>query len=222
MSAKGRHPAPSRPLWPSRRMRRPSRRTRPAAARRESARLTVTREQPRRCAIRSRGTLTRVPSGCDIADGQIAQVSALALALALDGINGVSVAVTAFPGLSGDDDVVTRLVRYGERPRRGGCEALRSAQPEPPPADLRGALPPVKAGHFSAVTDPAQIGHMLRALDSYRGTVTSRRWALVGTAPAISGVLGAKKAAGRRRSRTARGRRVMRGPSSGDDATFPG
>ena len=48
---------------------------------------------------------------------QIAQESALALALALDGINGVSVAVTAFPGLSGVDDLVTTLVRHGEHPR---------------------------------------------------------------------------------------------------------
>jgi cobalamin biosynthesis protein CobT len=49
--------------------------------------------------------------------GQIAQASALALALALDGIHGVSVAVSAFPGLAGDDAVVTTLVRHGERPR---------------------------------------------------------------------------------------------------------
>jgi len=41
-------------------------------------------------------------------------------------------------------------------------------------ADVRGALPPVKAGHFSAVTDPAQVAEMLRVLDSYRGTVTVR------------------------------------------------
>jgi integrase len=43
-----------------------------------------------------------------------------------------------------------------------------------PTADLRGALPPVKAGHFSAVTDPAQVAEMLRVFDSYRGTVTVR------------------------------------------------
>ncbi|MCF7984198.1 MAG: integrase arm-type DNA-binding domain-containing protein [Thiohalocapsa sp.] len=40
-----------------------------------------------------------------------------------------------------------------------------------PTTDLRGALPPVKPGHFSAVTDPAQVGAILRAIDSYRGTV---------------------------------------------------
>jgi cobalamin biosynthesis protein CobT len=49
--------------------------------------------------------------------GQVAQAAALALALALDGIHGVSVAVSAFPGLAGDDAVVTTLVRHGERPR---------------------------------------------------------------------------------------------------------
>ena len=43
--------------------------------------------------------------------------SALALALALDGIPGVTVAVTAFPGLMGAPDRVTRLIRHGQSPR---------------------------------------------------------------------------------------------------------
>lgn len=38
--------------------------------------------------------------------------------------------------------------------------------------DLRGALPPVKPKHFPAITNPRQIGQLLRALDSYRGTFT--------------------------------------------------
>jgi integrase len=37
-------------------------------------------------------------------------------------------------------------------------------------ADLKGALPPVKGGHFAAVTDPAMIGQLLRAIDAYEGT----------------------------------------------------
>jgi integrase len=37
--------------------------------------------------------------------------------------------------------------------------------------DLRGALPPVKGKHFSAVTDPNQIGELLRILDGYQGTL---------------------------------------------------
>jgi len=43
-----------------------------------------------------------------------------------------------------------------------------------PSGDLRGALPPVKDGHFPAVTDPAGVGELLRMLDSYRGTITVR------------------------------------------------
>lgn len=43
--------------------------------------------------------------------------SALALALALDGIPGVSVAVTAFPSRAGTPDRVTRMVRHGQSPR---------------------------------------------------------------------------------------------------------
>jgi integrase len=37
-------------------------------------------------------------------------------------------------------------------------------------ADLRGALPPKKNGHFAAVTDPAKLGDLLRALDGYKGS----------------------------------------------------
>ncbi|MEA3643943.1 MAG: site-specific integrase [Lamprobacter sp.] len=43
-----------------------------------------------------------------------------------------------------------------------------------PTGDLRGALPPVKSDHFPAITDPAQVGAMLRSIDSYRGTLTVR------------------------------------------------
>jgi integrase len=36
-------------------------------------------------------------------------------------------------------------------------------------ADLRGALPPVTGGHFAAITEPAKIGELLRAIDGYIG-----------------------------------------------------
>ncbi len=36
-------------------------------------------------------------------------------------------------------------------------------------ADLRGALPPVTGGHFAAITEPARIGELLRAIDGYVG-----------------------------------------------------
>lgn len=38
-----------------------------------------------------------------------------------------------------------------------------------PTADLRGALTPVKSKPHAAVTDPAQVGDLLRALDGYAG-----------------------------------------------------
>ncbi len=38
-------------------------------------------------------------------------------------------------------------------------------------ADLRGALPPVKSTHFPAVTEPRQVGELLRALDAFQGTL---------------------------------------------------
>ena len=40
--------------------------------------------------------------------------------------------------------------------------------------DLRGALPPVKTTHFAAVTDPGEVGKLLRTLDGYEGTVIVR------------------------------------------------
>lgn len=43
-----------------------------------------------------------------------------------------------------------------------------------PTGDLRGALPPAKEGHFAAVTEPAKVGELLRALDGYSGTLTVR------------------------------------------------
>ena len=43
-----------------------------------------------------------------------------------------------------------------------------------PTGDLRGALPPVKEGHFPAVTDPAKVGELLRAIDGYQGTLPVR------------------------------------------------
>ncbi len=43
-----------------------------------------------------------------------------------------------------------------------------------PSGDLRGALPPVKGTHFASVTEPKQVSEVLRALDSYEGTLTVR------------------------------------------------
>ena len=42
--------------------------------------------------------------------------------------------------------------------------------PRDPCGDLRGALPPVKGEHFAAITEPAAVGELLRAIDGFRGT----------------------------------------------------
>ena len=43
-----------------------------------------------------------------------------------------------------------------------------------PSGDLRGALPPVKGKHFAALTEPKQVGPLLRVLDGYQGTLIVR------------------------------------------------
>ena len=40
--------------------------------------------------------------------------------------------------------------------------------------DLRGALQPVKSEHFASVTEPEKVAELLRAMDSYDGTLTVR------------------------------------------------
>ncbi len=42
-----------------------------------------------------------------------------------------------------------------------------------PTADLRGALAPVVSEHFAAITEPARIGELLRAIDGYAGHVVT-------------------------------------------------
>lgn len=41
-------------------------------------------------------------------------------------------------------------------------------------ADLRGALPPVREEHHASITDPKQIGALLRALSAYRGSFVTQ------------------------------------------------
>lgn len=43
-----------------------------------------------------------------------------------------------------------------------------------PAADLKGALPPVKGGHFAATTEPTRVAELLRALDAYTGSLPVR------------------------------------------------
>lgn len=43
-----------------------------------------------------------------------------------------------------------------------------------PSADLKGALAPPQAKHHASITDPRQIGELMRAIESYQGHVISR------------------------------------------------
>ena len=56
-----------------------------------------------------------------------------------------------------------QIFRYGIA--TGRCE-------RDPSPDLRGALTPAKHEHFAAITEPLAIGELLRAIDSFKGTLT--------------------------------------------------
>jgi integrase len=43
-----------------------------------------------------------------------------------------------------------------------------------PAADLRGAIPPVKPKHLSAMTDPKEVAGLLRAIDGYQGSFVTK------------------------------------------------
>ena len=52
-----------------------------------------------------------------------------------------------------------------------------------PAADLRGALPPVSSKHFAALTTPADVGALLRAIDGFTGTAVV--WSALKLAPLV-------------------------------------
>ena len=39
-----------------------------------------------------------------------------------------------------------------------------------PTTDLRGALPPTQSTHFATITDPKEVGSLLRAIDGFQGS----------------------------------------------------
>lgn len=43
-----------------------------------------------------------------------------------------------------------------------------------PAGDLKGVLKPYRGKHFGAVTDPRELGRLLRALDTYQGSIITR------------------------------------------------
>lgn len=59
--------------------------------------------------------------------------------------------------------VISQVFRYGVATGR----VDRDVTP-----DLKGALPPPKGGNFSSITDPKQVGQLLRAIDGFNGTFT--------------------------------------------------
>jgi integrase len=86
-----------------------------------------------------------------------------------------------------DDDVVRCLNRMTDRnltdtARRGLAEVdeifrfarQRRYVPHNPVADLRGSIKPAKIRHHAAIKDPAQLGTLLRAIDSYHGALPVR------------------------------------------------
>ncbi len=80
-------------------------------------------------------------------------------------------------------DVLSVMRRMDERDARYSAHRVRSeisramryaiatgrAERDPCP-DLRGAIPPAKETHFASITDPKEVGGLLRAIDGFSGT----------------------------------------------------
>lgn len=54
----------------------------------------------------------------------------------------------------------SEVMRYAVATRRADRDPI---------VDLKGALPPVKHKHYASITDPKQVGGLLRAIDGYQG-----------------------------------------------------
>jgi integrase len=91
----------------------------------------------------------------------VAEISAAELLGTLRRIEGRGALETAHRALSNCGQVFRYAVATG---RATGD----------PSRDLRGALPPVKAEHLAAITEPKRAGELLRAIHDYQGTLTVR------------------------------------------------
>lgn len=91
----------------------------------------------------------------------IAEVKAQELLLALRRIEARGAVETAHRA-RGDSGAVFRYAVATGRAERDIC------------ADLRGALGTAKKRHFAAITDPAEVGALLRAIEAYKGTAEVR------------------------------------------------
>jgi integrase len=69
---------------------------------------------------------------------------------------------------------ISQIMRYAIATGR----AVRDPVP-----DLRGAIKPIRNGHFASLTNPAQVAELLRAIDAYQGTYQVR--AMLRLAPLV-------------------------------------
>ncbi|WP_057882465.1 tyrosine-type recombinase/integrase [Tsuneonella troitsensis] len=72
----------------------------------------------------------------------------------------------------GNYEKARRLRSFASRVFRFGVATLRCEHD--PCAPLQGALIAPKAKHYAAITDPAELGGLLRAIDKYEGNYTTR------------------------------------------------
>jgi integrase len=80
--------------------------------------------------------------------------------------------VSTQAALIGKVETVHRLKqRYGQVFRYAIAPGRAESDPTP---DLRGALSTAKTRSHAAITDPAKIGDLLRAMDGYQGSFVTR------------------------------------------------
>lgn len=60
---------------------------------------------------------------------------------------------------------ISRIFRYAIVTHRASRD---------PAADLKGALRPIKKGHFASITEPREIGALMRAIDGYTGSYITK------------------------------------------------
>lgn len=88
----------------------------------------------------------------------IADITAKEILTALCRIENKGALHTAHRALSSCSQVFRYAVATGKAPTD-------------PCRDLRGALPPEKVQHRAAITDPIKVGELLRAIDTYEGSI---------------------------------------------------
>lgn len=87
----------------------------------------------------------------------IAQITAPEILAVLRRIEGRGAVDTAHRALQ----TISQVIRY--------AIATGRAERDPSP-DLRGALPPAKHQHYASITEPKQVGSLLRAIDAFEGS----------------------------------------------------